>query len=121
MTGGAQAAAALSTDTPAKLDSGPNARELCDLHTMLAAASVPPGIVGRMAEAGRQLDANLVHLPARHVIDNHTESDLDVLVIVIAGTGSLTTAIRIAGALDRRLRTRKRRGAMGRAVDSGES
>ncbi|WP_445189148.1 cupin domain-containing protein [Pseudonocardia sp. Cha107L01] len=81
----------MTTDASANLETGATARALCDVHAILAAGSVPPGIVWKMAEAGRQLDANLVSLPAGRVIDTHTECDLDVLVIVIAGTGMLTT------------------------------
>jgi quercetin dioxygenase-like cupin family protein len=72
-----------STDMP---------RALCEVHSALAeAACAPPGIVWKLAESGRQLDANLVSLRAGQVIDTHTESALDVLVLVIAGNGTFAT------------------------------
>ena len=44
----------------------------------------------RLAESGRQLDANVVHLPPGHRVDTHREPDLDVLLLVLAGHGTLT-------------------------------
>lgn len=68
-------------------------RALCEVHAVLtAAACAPSGIVWKLAEAGRQLDANLLNLSADQLIDTHAEPDLDVLVLVIAGEGTLTTA-----------------------------
>lgn len=49
------------------------------------------GIMWRLQETGRQLDANLVHLPAESQVETHAEPDLDVLLFVVAGTGTLTT------------------------------
>jgi len=68
-------------------------RVLFDVHELLTrTVSPPPGIVWKLAEAGRQLDANLVHLSPGQVIAAHTERDLDVLVVVLAGTAALTTS-----------------------------
>jgi len=55
-----------------------------------ATGTLPAGIRWRLAESGRQLDANVVHLLSQQRIDMHTEPDLDVLIIVVAGTGILT-------------------------------
>lgn len=80
----AESTEAVSNDVP---------RALCEVHAVLAgAACAPAGVVWKLAEAGRQLDANLLSLPADQVIDTHTEPDLDVLVLAIAGTGALATA-----------------------------
>lgn len=43
----------------------------------------------KLAEAGRQLDANLIHLPPRQRVDTHTEPDLDVLLLAVSGDGTL--------------------------------
>lgn len=48
---------------------------------------MPSGARWTLAEPGRQLDANLIHLPAGQRVDTHTEPDLDVVLIVIAGGG----------------------------------
>ncbi|MHA6797333.1 cupin domain-containing protein (plasmid) [Pseudonocardia bannensis] len=67
-------------------------RVLYDMQPLIAdnrAASA--GVVWRLAGSGRQLDANVLNLPAGQRIDTHTEPDLDVLVVVLAGSGTLTT------------------------------
>lgn len=67
------------------------ARVLYDMGPLVADnGAAAPGVVWRLAEAGRQLDANVVNLPAGKRIDTHTEPDLDVLVVVVAGSGTLT-------------------------------
>lgn len=67
------------------------ARVLYDMRPLVADnGAAAPGVVWRLAEAGRQLDANVVNLPAGKRIDTHTEPDLDVLVVVVAGSGTLT-------------------------------
>ncbi|NYE42249.1 hypothetical protein [Streptomyces fulvorobeus] len=57
-------------------------------------ASLAPGdrgAVWHLAETRRELDANLVHLPAEAEVAEHQEDTLDVLVVVLAGSGRLTT------------------------------
>lgn len=69
------------------------AQVLCDVRAAVAAAAADgtAGILWKLAEGGRQLDANLVRLaPGAHV-PAHAEPDLDVLVLVVAGTGELAT------------------------------
>ena len=44
--------------------------------------------------SGRQLDANVIHLPAGQVVETHAEPDLDVLLMVVAGHGTMDTAER---------------------------
>lgn len=63
-------------------------RILCDTAS-IAAGSAPAGALWRLAEPGRQLDANVVRVPPDGRIDTHTEPDLDVLLLVIAGGGTL--------------------------------
>ncbi|GEL17576.1 cupin domain-containing protein [Pseudonocardia asaccharolytica] len=77
---------------PGEAAGGDLPRALCDVHAALAdSASAPTGVVWRMTEVGRQLDANLLNLPAGQVIGTHAEPDLDVLVIVVAGSGTMST------------------------------
>jgi quercetin dioxygenase-like cupin family protein len=67
-------------------------RVLYDMQPLIADnRAAATGVAWRLAEAGRQLDANVLNLPAGTRIDTHTEPDLDVLVVVIAGSGTLTT------------------------------
>jgi quercetin dioxygenase-like cupin family protein len=51
----------------------------------------PMGVVWRLEEVGRQLDANVLNLPAGQRIGAHVEPDLDVLLVVVAGSGSMVT------------------------------
>lgn len=65
-------------------------RVLCDTSSILGACD--PGtreVLWRLADTDRQLDANLVRLPPGDDIPAHTEPDLDVLLLVLDGTGSL--------------------------------
>lgn len=64
-------------------------RALCDIRELTCAASAAAGALWKLAEPGRQLDANLIRLPPRERIDKHTEPDLDVLLLVVAGDGRL--------------------------------
>jgi quercetin dioxygenase-like cupin family protein len=65
----------------------PTVRVLVDVHELVEDSLVPSGARWTLAEPGRQLDANLIHLPAGQRVDTHTEPDLDVVLIVIAGDG----------------------------------
>lgn len=65
-------------------------RLLAELSRVTAEA--PPdssGALWRLAESGRQLDANLVRLPPGERVGTHTEPELDVLLLVVAGDGEL--------------------------------
>ncbi|MEU8224167.1 hypothetical protein [Kribbella sp. NPDC048915] len=66
-------------------------RVLADLNELIADPRVPSGARWRLAEPGRQLDANLVHLPAGQRVETHTELDLDVLLVVVDGSGIIGT------------------------------
>ncbi|WP_369383742.1 hypothetical protein [Streptomyces sp. cg36] len=63
---------------------------LAALHeTLDAADQAQGGALWRLAEEGRQLDANLVRLPAGTGVPEHVENALDVLLIVVEGEGHL--------------------------------
>ncbi|MBQ0863663.1 hypothetical protein ACH4RA_04300 [Streptomyces smyrnaeus] len=64
---------------------------LCDVASLAAAEAAPAGALWRLAESGRQLDANLVRIPPRTRVDTHVEPDLDVLLLVVTGHGTLGT------------------------------
>jgi quercetin dioxygenase-like cupin family protein len=66
------------------------ARVLCDTGALTAEASAT-GALWRLAEPGRQLDANVVRVAPGAGVGAHTEPDLDVLLLVLAGDGALTT------------------------------
>lgn len=60
---------------------------------MHAAPSAPEtsGVLWKLVESGRQLDANLVRLAAGERIGTHAEPDLDVLVLIVTGEGVMRT------------------------------
>ncbi|MBN3932253.1 cupin domain-containing protein [Streptomyces verrucosisporus] len=65
-------------------------RVLTDLDDRIArAAPGEGGALWRLAESGRQLDANLVRLPPGASVGEHAENDLDVLLLVVAGGGEM--------------------------------
>lgn len=64
---------------------------LAVLDDVLASAAPDErGALWRLAEPGRELDANVVRLPPDAGVDEHQEDTLDVLLVVIAGSGTLT-------------------------------
>lgn len=67
----------------------PVARELCDARDLTAPPPVSTGVLWKLAEPGRQLDANVVHLAPGEQVRTHVEPELDVLLYVVAGSGSL--------------------------------
>jgi quercetin dioxygenase-like cupin family protein len=50
------------------------------------------GALWRLAEPGRQLDANLLRLPPGAEVPAHAEPDLDVLLVGMGGAGELRDA-----------------------------
>jgi hypothetical protein len=75
-------------------------RVLCDTAVVGGgAAPDAAGALGRLPAGRRDLDANLVQLPAGTGVDAHAGPDVDVLVSVVHGSGRLITA---AGALELR-------------------
>ncbi|NUQ99588.1 MAG: cupin domain-containing protein [Streptomyces sp.] len=64
-------------------------RILGNTDALSTTASSDTAVLWKLAESGRQLDANVVRLtPGRHIAP-HAEPDLDVLVLVVAGDGVL--------------------------------
>jgi quercetin dioxygenase-like cupin family protein len=64
---------------------------LCDTRAATADPPPRPGVLWKLAEPGRQLDANLVHLPPGSSVAAHAEHDLDVALLAVAGSGTLGT------------------------------
>ena len=69
----------------------PTVRVLLDVHELVDDSPVRSGARWTLTEPGRQLDANLIHLPAGQRVDTHTEPDLDVVLVVVAGGGTVGT------------------------------
>ncbi|MFC8711089.1 cupin domain-containing protein [Streptomyces sp. NPDC057197] len=67
----------------------PQPSPLCDARTLAGDPPVPTGVLWKLAESGRQLDANLVRLAPGGRVAPHAEPDLDVLVHVVSGEGTL--------------------------------
>ena len=71
----------------------PVPRILGDIGALLGAGGPQAaGALWRLAESGRQLDANVIHLPAGERVGSHAEPDLDVLFLVLDGEGAIDTA-----------------------------
>ncbi|HEX5497525.1 MAG TPA: DUF2249 domain-containing protein [Mycobacteriales bacterium] len=51
------------------------------------------GAVWKLRMRQRDLDSNIIHLPPDTGIDSHAGPDLDVLLLVTAGTGQLSTEL----------------------------
>ncbi|MEU2402988.1 hypothetical protein ACFWRZ_01615 [Streptomyces rubiginosohelvolus] len=65
-------------------------RVLARIAGLLAAAAPDErGALWQLAEPGRELDANLVRLPPGADVGEHQEDVLDVLLVVLAGAGSV--------------------------------
>ncbi|MFJ2724204.1 hypothetical protein [Streptomyces collinus] len=64
-------------------------RLLCDTGALADAPPQAAGVLWKLAETGRQLDANVVRLAPGDRVDSHREPDLDVLVLVVRGDGVL--------------------------------
>lgn len=77
-----------------KLATTPLPRILCDTATV-AAESDPDatGAVWKLRMRQRDLDSNIIRLRPDTSIDAHTGPDLDVLLIVLDGTGQITTEL----------------------------
>jgi quercetin dioxygenase-like cupin family protein len=83
----------IRTGEPDRAAPDPTPLDLCNVHAVVAdTAGTAPAIAWKLCEAGRQLDANLLRLPPGEVIGTHAEPDLDVLLLVVAGAGTLDTA-----------------------------
>ncbi|GAA0909965.1 hypothetical protein [Streptomyces thermoalcalitolerans] len=67
----------------------PEPRLLCDARALADAPPLPAGVLWKLDEPGRQLDANVVRLAPGGSVAPHREPDLDVLLFVVAGSGVL--------------------------------
>jgi uncharacterized protein (DUF2249 family)/quercetin dioxygenase-like cupin family protein len=76
-----------------KLASSPLPRVLCNTATVTEIAPSKSGAAWKLQMRGRDLDSNIIRLPAAGTIEAHTGPDLDVLVHVLAGSGELTTEL----------------------------
>lgn len=66
-------------------------RILCDTAALTSKEPTAAGVLWKLTESGRQLDANVVRLAPGHRVAPHAEPDLDVLLLVVAGDGALGT------------------------------
>jgi uncharacterized protein (DUF2249 family)/quercetin dioxygenase-like cupin family protein len=78
-----------------RLASTPMPQILCDTNELAAGprAADVSGAVWKLQMSRRDLDSNIIHLPAGSRIDTHAGPDLDVLVHVLHGDGRLTTGV----------------------------
>ena len=74
-----------------KLASTPLPRLLCHTTALTARDPDTAGAAWSLQMRERDLDSNVVRLPPHDTIETHTGPDIDVLVHVINGTGTLTT------------------------------
>lgn len=74
---------------PADVASPPLPTLVCDTAALIGAPPDTAEVLWKLAEAGRQLDANVVHQPPGRRVETHREPDLDVLLLVLAGDGVL--------------------------------
>ncbi|SCF94664.1 hypothetical protein [Streptomyces sp. Ncost-T10-10d] len=68
------------------MNSAPRVLAVLD-ELLTAAAHDDRGALWQLAEQGRELDANLVRLPPGAQVGEHQEDVLDVLLVVVAGSG----------------------------------
>jgi quercetin dioxygenase-like cupin family protein len=72
-------------------DGAPGPRILFDTTTLETLDPASTGAVWRLSEPGRQIDANIVRIPPGRRVEAHAEPDLDVLLLVVAGDGTLVS------------------------------
>lgn len=76
-----------------KLASSPLPRLLCNTSTATETGPDESGAAWKLQMRHRDLDSNIIRLPAQGTIEAHTGPELDVLVHVLAGSGELTTEL----------------------------
>ncbi|MEV2244581.1 hypothetical protein [Streptomyces sp. NPDC049970] len=72
------------------MDATPQVLAVLD-EILASAAPGERGALWHLAEQGRELDANFVRLPPGAGVGEHQEDVLDVLLVVLAGGGTLRT------------------------------
>nr|WP_234390527.1 hypothetical protein [Streptomyces sp. MMG1533] len=78
-------------DSSNPADGAPVPRILFDTGALEELGPASTGAVWRLSEPGRQIDANIVRIPSGQRVETHAEPDLDVLLLVVAGDGTLVT------------------------------
>ena len=68
-----------------------NTADVIDNAQTDGAAPQATGAVWKLQTRNRDLDSNIIALPAGGAIDTHNGPDLDVLIHVLAGNGELAT------------------------------
>ena len=76
-----------------KLASTPLPRVLADTQALSEADGKSAGAIWNLEPQKRDLDSNLIWLPAGDSIQEHAGPDLDVLVHVVGGSGTLNTEL----------------------------
>ena len=76
-----------------KLASSPLPRVLCNTVMAAEADSAHAGAAWKLQMRRRDLDSNIIHLPAEGIFEMHTGPELDVLIHVLDGAGELTTEL----------------------------
>jgi uncharacterized protein (DUF2249 family)/quercetin dioxygenase-like cupin family protein len=76
-----------------KLASTPLPRILCDATAVAEGPGDPAGAAWKLPVRERDLDANIVRIPPGSGIDAHHGPDLDVLLLVLHGSGRLHTEL----------------------------
>jgi quercetin dioxygenase-like cupin family protein len=80
-----------ATDAGPAGRTAPTTRVLCDARALAESPPLPGGVLWKLADSGRQLDANVVRLAPGDRITAHTETQLDVMLLVVSGDGVLGT------------------------------
>jgi quercetin dioxygenase-like cupin family protein len=78
-----------------RTEGDPVPRVLADVRALTEQGpepGAPSGTLWKLAESGRQLDANVIRMPPGHHVAAHAEPDLDVLMVVVGGDGTLHAA-----------------------------
>jgi uncharacterized protein (DUF2249 family) len=76
-----------------KLASSPLPRVLCNTVLTAKTDSGTAGAAWKLQMRRRDLDSNIIHLPAEAIFEMHTGPELDVLIHVLDGAGQLTTEL----------------------------
>jgi uncharacterized protein (DUF2249 family)/quercetin dioxygenase-like cupin family protein len=76
-----------------KLATTPLPRVVCDTMTIIHHSQPEAGVAWKLPMNRRDLDSNIIRLAPGASIGAHVGPDLDVLLLVLDGTGHLTTEI----------------------------
>jgi uncharacterized protein (DUF2249 family)/quercetin dioxygenase-like cupin family protein len=76
-----------------KLASTPLPRVLCNTRRAAEHETLQAGAAWKLQMRHRDLDSNIIHLPAETIFEMHAGPELDVIVHVLDGSGKLTTEL----------------------------